>query len=419
LEQKDPVMLLRIRRLVRSLIRSPRSALVMLAVGNVPLCGQTIWNVAPPGSNLLGAIATAQHGDTIVMASGFYNVLSGIATDKGLTIVGVPGAVIYGAGGGPALHVQNLGPSRTFTMRGVELMISSYVGSYAFLFDNNAGAIHLAKCRFRNTCSAYSCSPILSIMSCPLVTISECQTDNVEVDLIGSNVAIAHCSFLGHEARAHPLSTPGRAATCAILVFTGVVTMAQCSAAGGDGDGIYGGVAGLAMIGGSVAIAGDANDVYSAGVQGVTSTIPASAIHVLGGSLLLAPQVTLLPHATQPGVLGSHATSPRPLSVATRAAAPGGTATVTVIAEPGDSLFLFAGLPAAPWALPPFGDAWLLVGSGLALATQLMGPTEHWTHALPIPNVPVLSSLALTVQALGGGVSGPLRTSLPGAFVIE
>ncbi len=400
-----------------------RTSSMLFVTAFLSCCGataQTVWNVSPPGASLLAAVAAAQHGDTIVLASGFYDVGTGLVTDKALTIVGQPGTRIYGIGGGPALRVHSLPANRTFSMRGVSVELGGYAYSNAFLFENDAGHVYLSRCSFVQHCSAYSCAQLLAIQNCRLVTFADCTVQNVTLELSHSRVHASGCTFRGNDARMHPVSL-GRAATSAVWVqgATAVLSLVRCSAAGGAGDGTYNGVEAVVVRSGTVTISGDANDVYAAGAPGSASVSSSPAIWNDLGILLVDPRITAIPNPGQPVVVGTHAVAPRPFGVATQTAAIGGAASATVLGDAGEPVVLFMGLPDEATAVSPFGNAWVQPATAITLAVSVMGPSEHWVHSIAIPNQPFLRSLALTTQAVGGGIVTPIRLAMPSTIVIE
>ncbi|MCB9870487.1 MAG: hypothetical protein H6837_11565 [Planctomycetes bacterium] len=398
-----------------------RHALVALGF-LLPAAGlpaQQTWVVSPPASNLISAFANAKDGDTIVVNSALYDVGNGIVTTKALTVVGKPGARIVGTGNSSALAITNIPTGRRFVMRGMWVSQDAYVFGPTVEFKNNAGSVFLSGCQFTSACSAYSCPRYISVEGCSLFAMTNCSVSNLTVECQGSVAMFTGCALAGRIARDHALSS-GRAATSALWVYSGSVTLAKCTASGGAGEGKYAGVPAVALFqAGALSIAGDAADTYTAGAPGSTATSRVSSIEAFGVGLRIDPKITLVPNPGQPGIAGSAATSPRPISMAATSAAPGGTLSTTVIADAGEPVVLFGGLLRTPTAMPPFGDLFINQSALVLLASTIVGASEHWTVQVPIPNLASLSGFPIGFQAIAGGQRSPTQFSVPAAVVIE
>jgi hypothetical protein len=292
----------------------------------------------------------------------------------------------------------------------------------AMEFKNNAGSIFLSGCQFTSTCSAYSCPSYFSVEGCSLFAMTNSTVSDLTIECQSSTAMFTSCTLAGRLARDNlfPPTSSGRAATSGLWVYSGSVTMARCSASGGAGAGKYPGVPAVALFqAGALTIAGDATDTYTAGAPGATAMSWVSAIEAYGSGLRIDPKITLVPNTGQPGIAGSATTSPRPLSVAATTAIPGGTLSVTAIADAGEPTILFGGLTRGPAPLPPFGDLFIDQSVLVVLGSTTMGPTEHWTLNVPVPKLPALSNFPIGFQAISGGQKLPVRFSVPAVVVIE
>lgn len=399
-----------------------RCSSAFLCLMATPVVAQTTWNVVPPAANLFQAVAAANHGDTINVASGYYDVQQGLVINKGVTVVGQPQTTIVGHGGGPALSVENIPAGRRFIMQGVDVTLSGYALGAAFAFVNCSGDIHVSKCRFLHTYLAQSVARDLFVYGCSNVTWADCETQNITVLALSSSMQMSRCVLRGHAARSRYPYSGGRAPTEGLFSY-GVppsrVTLAQCSVFGGAGDIEIGGAPAISVLAGNIlSIAGDGSDTIAAGAPGALATQFHSAIWNRG-TLSLAPQISLVPNAGRPPIDGGFQTSPRPISVAAQTAPHGGTATATVLTDPGESTTLILGLPSPPWSLPSLGTVWLQPNTLVVLGSTVIGGNARWTVPIPIPPLPALRSVPIGLQAVGGSATAPIRLSVPCTFVIE
>ena len=383
----------------------------------LPLAAQQTWNVSPPGANLTAAVAAAQHGDTIVLAAGFYNVGAGITTSRGIAMIGAPGATIYGAGRGPVLTVTQLPTGRSFVMQGIAVDMGGF-HDYAILVTSNQGAVHFSRCQFSNSSTDFSVADEFWVQGCQNVSLTDCTTQRLTFYAIESNVQLARCSLVGLRARVVSV-TYGRSAGLALWVQGARVTLAQCSATGGDGEGQFPGAAAISsfMATASLTITGDASDAIRAGAA--SGALASPAIENLGPPLTIASAIRLVPNPGQPAISGPFTNAPRPIATAAQTGPRGGSVAVTVIADVGEILWLFLGEPSAPWPIPGLGHVWVRPDRVATIGSGVAGFGGLWTATIPIPALPFLRAVPFTVQALSAGVVGPARFSAPCTFVIE
>ena len=161
----------------------------------------------------------------------------------------------------------------------------------------------------------------------------------------------------------------------------------------------------------AVELRGDATTIVRAG----TGAAPVPAIHTDGGTILVDPNVQVLPSNSAPPIAGTAVVTVQrlPALLATGSLL-GGVVRGDLFAQQGDVALFFVGLAADALAVPPSGTLWWDVNGPWALTgIGVVGPTEHLSHDLPVPMDRALVGPVFVRQAMTLSVSGPWLLSNP------
>jgi hypothetical protein len=328
--------------------------------------------------------------DRLVVRAGSYGPCS---TNKGVTILGEPGAVIA-TGSSPALSVTGLAPGKAFVLH--RFGIAYFGAAEGIDLRDNQGHVHLSELTFSGTALE---SNALTAAACTLVSVHRCVGTGVSssVHSAGTNLIMTESTVVGRL----QLTSLFRTNTAGLTIEGGTAWLAQLTATGGAG--IPQGRAarepapGLAAVGATVLLAGDC--LVSAGQVGATTAV-AGAIHLFRSTLSIGPTVRLAPFAGWPPI---HAVTSTVLATAlpyltATSAPPAGTLVIEVVSAPYDLVFLAMGLP-GPQVTLPIGPTWLDLRTLVPLAFVSQGFAGRFGVRLPVPNVAELRGLLLVLQS--------------------
>lgn len=376
-----------------------RTAVVALALASAAVAQRT-WIVdAARGegydfADLPEAVKAARSGDTIVVRRGLY---APTETDKGLRLLGQPGATIRLPTVNHSFVVKDVSPLHPFVMHGLTIDDAgglTFLPSPLLRLAGLRGTVHLSHIQIRGKGTRfYGCS----VEKCDGVTLIGC--DFVPgLSVTGSHVSLTGCLVRGFD------FTEGPGAS-GIAASASTIDLAQCSAGGANGDGHLPSHPGVRASRCTLIVRGDSQSRYtggfygsqfrSAGLDGATS----SALVIDPNVYVADPPVRFATITRQrlPVLTASGGTLGRPLAIELR--------------SPRDDLFvLWLSLPTRPLPFFDFGWFWLDLRTIVLVAAGRQGTSESFQASLPLPDAAGLRGLPLALQALDGTI-GQLRYS--------
>ncbi|MBK8095547.1 MAG: hypothetical protein IPK26_00455 [Planctomycetes bacterium] len=367
------------------------------------LSAQRTWivdSMGGPGvdfTDLPAAVGAASAGDRIEVRPGAPGlVYTGFTTNRGLTVLGIGGAIQLLPS--PTITVSGLPAGEQFrlagftTLRGHELRIA---------VTACAGQVHLENLHALEPGFFMPPTPSVLIADSPLVTMRDVETfGSPAVRIERSRAVLANCR-LG-------LSSIGLGAGTGLEAIDATVSISEPIFRTGITVPAIVGTRSAIRIGGSTAglvAAGDAQ-----------WGVPGTPIIANGGTITVDPNVQLQASpSSAPAITGTATVvfAPEPATW-TSAAHPGQAMTVQASAPIGAAVVGILGLPAAPFALP-IGELELQMAP---LATWFVGTTgANGAFSGSVPLTTTLPrGLAFAVQP-AVALAGNIRLGMPCTFV--
>lgn len=389
-----------------------RSVLLFIA-GSLPLAAQSTWIVdadARPGSHFTtidAAVAAASVGDTILVqrASVPYPTF---LVDKGLRILGVGEPELWNFRFNPSVTIQNLPAGQSLTLDGFAAPTEQ---AFEVVVRNCAGRVVLRRLRAIDPCQ---CGPGIlmpagfAITDSAYVAIDRCENfGKPAIACVRSTVTITS-SLLG-------VTSAGATIGSCLSVEASTVRVWESQLDGSMMMDVQGSAQPAVLVhSGSLTIGATANSfVQGSVVAGAASWQP--AIDVIGGTVLLDPQVRLNPQSGNPlnvrsgGTLVTRQTSCAVVHDATL----GGLLDTELLTTANAPCLLLLGLPIPPVALPSLGTVWLDPSASILLAVGA-APGGSLHVALPLPAI-LPSGLEVCVQGATDLGAGP---EMSGASIV-
>lgn len=400
------------------LVRANRLLLptTLLLASASPVTAQTVHHVGPGNILQIGAaVAFASPGDIIEVATGNYRAFT---CDKAVTIVAEPGAQVevypdFGFGVPPTLF--QLPAGQVARVRGLHFHSISFIqisevhvlsGTVAFEECRWTGALTMAQTLLVQNAACW-------LRDCELV-VGATAFANPAVRAISAQVAAVDCLMQGSDllpdgsfgAGAGVDATNSAVHLTRCTVSGGVTYIFSCFYPAGDavrtdrGDwtwisdsSLQGGNAFCALGGGGAALRNTS-----------TTAVKLSRNTLVGGTGGASVNVVVGP--TAPGQLvGLAAAAPQPLL--------GAPYLVDYLAEPNETLFVFASLDLQP-LLPSVSQeaTWLPVNGYVCVAALPADSAGLATFTTNVPNAPSLKHQGIWLHA-AALTSGPWRVSAP------
>ena len=357
---------------------------------------QTTWIVAAAGGghflDIPPAVAAASPGDTLLVRAGNY---TSFVVSKGIRIVGENGAAVT-SGSAAAVTIDRVPGGETCVVRGLAAAVFGF--PLPVVARDCLGHVHLED---------LSLSSPVHIDRCRQVSLYEVAAFGAPaLRITDSTVLVVACrmtAFVSVLARNH-----------AIGVERSNVTFAHGSAQGGLNYSGVGSGSGIELRSGQLFLSGGASTILSAGDALVGPTLPTPAILTLAGSIVLDPEVVLLPRWGGAPISGGASVTVRPVPSVSAAVA-GQVLTVTTRSVPGHRIYLLAGLTLEPNLSLPFGDLW--ISSFHVLLDAAVVPAAG-THITTVGLPPSAPATLFGFQAVDVG-PGTLELSTPTACTID
>ncbi|MEZ5964318.1 MAG: hypothetical protein R3F56_10775 [Planctomycetota bacterium] len=357
--------------------RSARLALALL-FSCCGLCAQRVLIVDASGGgdfrSIGPAVAAAAPGDHVVVRQGTY--AENLEIDKGIALVGEPGALIAATTIGGNLFVRDVPAGQAFRMRGFTLR-----GSFPGVFPFN--------CVLRDTLGLCVLQELYGDLIQPSLHIERCH--QVELRAIAwSDATVVDSTLAASTVVFESDNLWG-------LRCSGSVTLDRCVARGTTG----------AVPGAGIRVDNGRLTLTRTEVRaGALATYPQSAIDTLGGEVVLDPTVRLVPANGAPPVSGSGAVVMR--EVASLGAASNGARLEVELHGLSGSDFVILATRPAPAVLPTsFGELWLLAEDHVLVGFGSLRNSAR-QRVLSIPHAPVPAGYAIVLQAAqfaGGALS--------------
>ncbi|MGE0141805.1 MAG: hypothetical protein AB7I19_01820 [Planctomycetota bacterium] len=384
---------------------TPLRTLLLLIAGSLPLTAQSTWIVdadARPGSQFTtidAAIAAAGVGDTILVqrASIPYPTFT---VDKGLRILGVGEPEIWNFRFNPSVTIQNLPAGQSLTLDGFAAPTEQ---AFEVVVQNCAGRVVLSRLRAIDPCQ---CGPGIlmpagfAITDCAQVAVDRCETfGKPAIACLRSTVTISG-SLLG-------MTSAGATIGSCLSIDASTVWVWDSQLDGSLMMDIQG-LAQPAVVvhSGSLTVGATTNSfVQGSVVSGAAYWQP--AIDVIGGTVVLDPEVRLNPHSGNPLNVRSGATLvTRQTSCAVvHGATLGGLLDAELLTTANAPALLLLGLPIPPVSLSGVGTVWLDPSASILLGVGV-SPGGSLRVAMPLPAV-LPRGLEVCVQGAADLGAGP------------
>ena len=365
-------------------------SMVAATLAAFPVCSQSFLIVDANNATgtifpeIQSAVDAANPGDIILVRTGTYFFFE---IDKSITLVADGAVTLSSITGNTLFRIRD-------TMDGDEVVIRGFAaflfGGDGFEMVNNRGRILL------DQFDSIGLSGDNLITDCDQVVLNQSTLAGANI-VTRSTISASGCEFLGEP---NP-NTPSSG-----LTLTDSTAYIADSTMLGGGTTPFFPVqpgAGLEMSNSTATVAGDATHSIAAG-NGFAQTQSA----IIGdGTLVLDPDVPLIPVGAVPAITGTFAqTNPELSRLTAVGGALGGTSQVDLYAEPGDAFFLLVGQPgnAVPIAFLG-GEIWLDLTATAVLNAGTVGATGQETFQFPVPNLMAALGVQVSWVAITGGSS--------------
>jgi hypothetical protein len=358
---------------------------------------QTVWSVPGTFAQIHQALAAAQPGDVVEVASGNYQPF---AVTAGVTIRGVGNVAPGIALGGPVTFDVPAG------QQAYVFHLNLYSGT-----EVRQGSVAFERCRFDAAPAGLVVAPQgeCILMQCSLGTAvgprdgahvrgrlaamqttfdggaSWIQLGGTAVVVDGGSVQFADCRLRGG-----PAVLPQVPATDALVVLAGAAWLADCTVAGGDSQVSAGG----------------------AGIRNQTNTpIHTSRTTVTGGAGTVPGAATLGPHAPTAGLLG--------IWPILNGLARGSASALRPIGPAGTPVFYCVALRAAVLTHPALAAPCWLGGGGDLLGIGVLDANGQEALPIAVPNLNWLRDVRLVFQVYGLDGQAILQSTPPVACLVQ
>ncbi|MCA8953832.1 MAG: hypothetical protein KDE27_30245 [Planctomycetes bacterium] len=386
---------------------------------------QTVWNATSP--DLTPIFAQAAPGD-IVLLSGSNSYVP-FTLNKGLTLIGNPGAAIYDSSGIGQRYDSSIlvPPGQHAHLVNVNFAFSLLAQSAAGHHVAAAGSVTFDNCSFAGTIETYS-NHTENVSVAGDVRMHHCRILNhpsmttVGLRAFSGFVSLTDCDLVGHPAGWDPFSFPWNA-TSGLTIVDATVVASRCTMTGGHADWDYNsnqllpaspgieiiGSSGELYLSDSTVVGGDGGpswQTYGPGAAALAvSTVGAARAEFARNSLIGGTGTV-----NGPATAGNAVLVPELVGIRIDHGFVRGQ-TTTVTATAGSSQLLLGifgslepGLSTYPLVIEPV----LQTAFGVTLATPAAGALV--TAPIAIPNVSSLLGVEAWLQALQL-TSGPVRAS--------
>lgn len=402
---------------------SPSIGLVTLALCLATLPAQRTWIVdASMGAGasfreLRDAFQVVNHGDTVIVRRGVY---ASAATDKGIAILGEPGAA--------------LGTAQQLTLRDLPPQYSARLKRMSDTSSRNYAAVSIERCRgivtiedvdLRGFWLWWPYIQALVVMDSSSVTVNRATLRGIPgLAVIRSTVLVTSSSITGESL--FGISEATWPPSPAVTSVDSNLILAQTSCTGGNGGCDYlcrnfvPPCPAIEASASSLWITGDQSTHLRAGGDQVGARALAAIVLDAGSTLHLDPGAIVTGSGGGPPVLvrnGTLRSTVLPF-LAARGAPPGANTSTTLHAPAGSTAALLFALP-APLASSSIG--WLALGSPHVLYAFVaaMPADGRFTTPLTVPPLPALQGVPLAFQAVVAGAPVGAVSSLPVAVVLD
>lgn len=355
---------------------SMHSVLAALSISCALAAQSTLIVDAAGNGNYLDlppAVAAAQPGDLVLVRAGTY---SSTTVRIGIRIVGEPGATVFG-GFATGLIIDHVPAGQCCVVRGIGTMT---LGGPTLQVLDCLGQVHLEDIAQQTGIEVQRSSQVSLVhISMPM--------GGVPLHVADSSVAVVRCDLHAGWSVGEPRH--------AVVVERSTVVLSQTTLVGGpDFTGIGSGSA-VALLSGSLIVAGDASTSIAAGTS-LSIPQPAPAILGTAGSIVIDPQVQLVPRYGAPAIGGAAAVTTVPVP-AVLADVDAQVLSVQTRASAGDLAFVLVGLAPQPLSNTTLGELWLGAGA-VVLQSGSVPATGTLLGNVPLPPLP--QGLLATFQAL-------------------
>lgn len=353
-----------------------------------PLAAQRTWVVAPTGGDfteIRQAAAVVQHDDTVLVRAGVYQ---SFILDKGIRLIGDPGAVVLNHPvGWSAIRVYDVPVGRTLTISGFQGQPSMglelrncgghvHLEDLTYLESSNIDAPHLI-----GNCAEVSLSRVAMRSGLPIlhsrVTLAQCLVQSWDTGLQiwnGAHVTVAETT----------ITPTGAFGLAAQAIFVRDSTL------------LLGGDASMRLV-----------------AAGGSSGRPTPAVEAVDSIVVVDPEVTLVPANGAPPIAGNSTVHTVVLPTL-RADLAANVLSLRVRATLATMAFTLVGLTSQPPASTPLGDVWVGAGAFVLDAGAMTAGVR--SASLPVPPLP--RGLTLALQSLvalptGTGLSTPRILAVP------
>ncbi len=331
------------------------------------------------------AVAAASDGDTILVHTGpFDEGANPFSTNKGLTIVGVGGAVPLW--GNDAYEVVNLPAGSAFRMVGFSRILN---GPYHVQAQNCQGAVHFESMRAREGDFFFPNVPSIVLDNCASVTLRDIVTFGTPaVEITDSTAILTQCRLGATE-----LPGGGGGGGTAIVASNSTVSVIQPFF-----DTTFGEPASVVTENSTLRVGGDSDSYIDNDPE---FGFPGGhAIVATGGSVTLDPDVVVSPDAGFLAIAGpTTITIERVPHSYTSAATPGDLFTVTTSVPPNSSLVQILGIPGAITPTP-FGTLGVDITQSIAsFPPTVVGASGSWSSSVVV-SAGLPRGTAFTTQAV-------------------
>jgi len=371
-------------------------------------------------TNLQTALTAVPDGATLIVRAGSYGPIE--LNGKGVTIVGGSGVMLSGLDR-PAIHVTNLAPHQSFSLRGA-FMGWANPGAQVH-FAGNAGRVLLQEFTYAHTTSPWLASfgspPPSGILveNCAQVALRNCSVfASNAIDAIGSHLDLESCTLRGTGSTTVSYHNPVHAGTPALRLQSCTARVAVCSLTGGPGPLLSRLPSAAIATNASVLSLGGQTTVVAGTPIGITVAVPA----ITGsGSLRRDPLVFLAPNGGAPAILGSLVDTVQPWpTVISTGGQLGLPATAQVRGANGELVILCVSFPGTPSVIPEVnGRVWLDTNflEVVALGTQSNSAPIAFTAVMPVS--PALAGRPRAWQAVSWSSQLGLQASNASLFVLR
>ncbi len=376
------------------------------------LSAQRTWVVDANGGagvhyrDLPAAVAAAANDDRIVVRAGVYTQFS---TAKGLRVLGEPGATIGKQGGLPTagVSIHDVGVGRLFILSGIN-----------FANESMIPAVQLKDCLGPVVLADIPRAAGVFVVNCKRVSMRRTLlTGRPPILAIAADVLLEDVKTKGDAGFLIPNvgSTPSSPAVQ--LVSARIVAVRSIFEGGGrwtQNIPLLPTAPAFDLNGSNVRIIG--SECRAGAVTG--TGLPQPVVVGSQSSFDTDPTTVLIPFAGAPAVRGVKTTSSPTAALLVGPAQLGSKLSLELISQPGDSIWILAGVTGNRVAVPGFGDFYLSLQNALVVAQGTQAALPLYQVQIALPNNPAAKGAAVTWQAIrfstaaGASLSNPADTVL-------